>query len=327
MIISKVFACLSDMSFGCNRHKNFAIRGIFYVTVLLCAWTSTRGQNDLRFFDDFEYDVARSGTNVEVHFRAYGWSDVKANNSHFQRGSGYLYTRYDSVRRSRVLVMESLPSINRTPEGFRTSQTDYWLKIGGLPESDLTTVPANVWIQFWTYATPESRFPWRQKVLYPCRGPYPCSRSGGRTDYEWLFAWGSGGYETEPAPPGGRYLALHAWSADYRGDREYPTNRQKLSQNLNKIPLLAGRWYQVRMHIDISGEQGIYEAWIREKDQPWIKVAEWIGDITENFSWPIPENERVGFRVLAMPTTVDGPDDSTTYMDDFVITTNEKELP
>lgn len=67
--------------------------------------------------------------------------------------------------------------------------------------------------------------------------------------------------------------------------------------------------------------------WIREKDQPWEKLAEWIGGVTKDFSWPIPANERVGFRVLAMPTTVNGPEDSTTYMDDFAIATSEQDLP
>lgn len=315
---------MKSMSEILRKHIQI-LRVLALIAIWLITWTRLEAQSGLRFYDDFEYDVPRSTTDAEVAFRAHGWSDVKANNSHFLRGSGYLYTRYDSIRKSRVLVMESLPSISRVPEGSRTGQTDYWVKIGGLPESDLTTIPANVWIQFWTYATPDSRFPWRHKVIYPCRGPYPCSRRDGRTDFEWLFTWGAGGFEGTPAPPGGRYIGLTAWNADFRGTQDY--NRQKLFQNLNKVPLLAGRWYQVRIHVDVSNEQGVYEAWIREKDQPWTKVAEWIGGVTENFFWPIPENERVGFRVLAMPTTVDGPDDSTTYIDDFVIATSEDALP
>lgn len=304
-------------------------RIIYLVAVLSCiglphVLAQKAGQDSAKpvFYDDFEYDVARSAKNAEVAFRAHGWSDVKANNSYFRRGAGYLYTKLDPVRNSRVLVMESLPSTVPTPPGFRAGQTDYWLKFGS-GEAPLTTIPANVWFQFWTYATPESRFAWRDKTLYPCRGPYPCSRRDGRTDYVWLFMWGSGGYETVAAPPGGRFLALHATHADFRGDPEYPTNKEKLFQNLKRIPLLAGRWYQVRIHIDISKEQGVYEVWIRQKDQPWEKVAEWIGGVTKNFSWPIPANERVGFRVLAMPTTVNGPGDSTTYMDDFTIATSE----
>lgn len=294
------------------------------ITVLL-SQTANRQTAKPRFYDDFEYDVSRSATNAEVAFRAKGWSDVKANNSYFRRGAGYLYTKFDPIRKSRVLVMESLPSTVPVPEGFRDSQTDYWLKIGGLPDSDLNTIPANVWFQFWTYATPESRFSRRSKILYPCRGTYPCSRRDGKTDFVWLFGWGSANGEDE-APPGGRFFQFFAWHADFRGDREYPTNRQKLFQNVKKVPLLTGRWYQVKLHIDTSKEQGVYEAWIREKDQPWTKVAEWIGGVTKEFLWPIPANERVGNRVLAMPTTVNGPGDNVVYIDDFTMASSEKEL-
>lgn len=284
-----------------------------------------KAQQDLVFFDDFEYDVSRSATNAEVAFRAHGWSDVKANNSHFRRGAGYLYTRYDAVRKSRVLVMESLLSQAQTPPGFREPQTDYWVKYGS-EDAPLTTIPANVWIQFWTYATPESRFGRRSKTIYPCRGRYPCSRRDG--SFGWLFGWGSFGYETVAAPPGGRFLGLTGEHIDYRGCDEYPTNREKLFQNIKRIPLLAGRWYQVKLHIDVSKEQGVYEAWIREdKDASWTKVAEWIGGVTKDFFWPIPAQERVGFRVLAMPTTVNGTEDSTVFIDDFAIAKSEEALP
>lgn len=285
--------------------------------------TSTVGPtaNTIVFVDAFEYQVDRSHNNAEIAFRAHGWADVKANNSYYRRGSGFLFTQLDSTLGSRVLVMESRPSMSKIPPGWRYAQTDYYLKYGQ-GDGPLTTVPACVWIQFWTYATPESRFSWRDKTLYPCRGPYPCKPG----QLGWLFMWGSGGFETFAAPPGGRFLALQGERADFRGDHEYPTNAQKLFQNVERTPLLAGRWYQVRLHIDVSGEQGIYEAWIRERDKPWEKVAEWIGGVTKNFFWPIPVEERVGFRVLAIPTTVNGPEDSTTLMDDFVIATSEGQL-
>lgn len=127
----------------------------------------------LVLFDGFEYDVARSATDAEQQFRAHGWVDAKANNSYFGRGAGYFYTRVDSLRNSRVLVMESLPSTACNPPNFPNRQTDYWLKYGA-ENAPLNTVPANVWFQFWTYATPESQFD-LSKFIYPCRGPYPCS--------------------------------------------------------------------------------------------------------------------------------------------------------
>lgn len=286
--------------------------------------TETPAPPDAVLFDNFDYEVGRSDTNAEVPFRAHGWTDVKANNSYRSRGGGFLYTQFDPILGSQVLVMESRPSAAPISPGWRYGQTDYYLKYGS-EKAALSTIPANLWIQFWTYATPDSRFARRDKTIYPCRGPYPCQ--GGQLG--WLFMWGSGGfeYETMMAPPGGRYLAVAGEHADYRGDKEYPTNASKLFQNVERIPLLPGCWYQVKLHFDVSGEQGVYEAWIRERGQPWKKVAEWIGGSTPNFFWPIPVQERVGFRVLALPTTVNGPDDSTTYMDDFVLAASEKDLP
>lgn len=79
----------------------------------------------LLLFDDFEYDVDRSATDAEQQFRAHGWTDAKAINSHFGRGSGYLYTRFDPIRNSRVLVMESYPSTAYNPPNFPYRQTDY----------------------------------------------------------------------------------------------------------------------------------------------------------------------------------------------------------
>lgn len=226
----------------------------------------------LVLFDDFEYDVARSATDAEQQFRARGWVDVKANNSHFGRGAGYLYTRFDPIRNSRVLVMESYPSTAASIPSFPYRQTDYWIKYGA-EDVPLNTVPANVWFQFWTYATPESR--WHsQKFIYPCRGPYPCST--GR--FLWLMGYdrenSTGvGDEVIEAPTGGRFILVNADHASYYGGN--PWNRTKLFQNLNMTPLLAGRWHQVRIHVDTSGPQGTYEAWIRERGvSTWTKVSE-----------------------------------------------------
>ncbi|MFN3565351.1 MAG: hypothetical protein ACK4V1_05115 [Burkholderiaceae bacterium] len=279
-------------------------------------------------FDDFEYDVARDATNAEVAFRARGWTDVKAINSHFGRGSGYVYTRFDPVRNSRVLVLESLPSTAPVPPGFTYPQTDYWVKYGGA-DRPLSTVPANVWFQFWIYATPDSRFH-RSKFIYPCRSFYPCTsqQTNGITNFAWLFGWHyvTGPDESRPiqAPEGGWFWSFQAPLANNRAVPEY--NRQKLYQNLDTTPLLAGRWYQVRIHVDTSGAQGVYEVWVRESGQAWRKIAEWIGGVTPNFDWPIPEIERVGNRVFAMPTTVNAVD-STLYLDDFAMATSAAALP
>jgi hypothetical protein len=270
------------------------------------------------FFDDFEYDVNRSLSTARSIFMANGWSHVKAENSTENAGSGYLYTLNNSTRGSRVLVMESVPSMNPPPGDFPHTQTDYYLQYGN--ETGGSAVPANIWIQFWTYATPESRFATRDKTIYPCRGSYPCHPT-------WLFMWGSGGFEGVAAPAGGRYLALEAEGAD-RDTRVNDGNERKLFQNLSRTPLLAGRWYQVRLHMDISGTQGVYEAWIKERGQAsFTKVADWRGGQTANFSWPLSSANRQPFSVLRSPTTVNGPGNSTVYIDDFAIATSQDNLP
>ncbi|MDY6949729.1 MAG: hypothetical protein SXG53_28970 [Pseudomonadota bacterium] len=270
------------------------------------------------FFDNFEYDVNRSLTNGRSIFMSHGWSHAKSENSTESSGSGYLYTLNNSTRGSRVLVMESVPSMNPPPGDFPNQQTDYYLQYGN--ETGGGAVPANIWIQFWTYATPESRFATRDKTIYPCRGAYPCHPT-------WLFMWGSQGFEESRAPSGGRYLALEADGAD-RDTRTNDGNERKLFQNLSNTPLLAGRWYQVRLHMDISGTQGVYEAWIKERGQSsFTKVADWRGGQTANFSWPLSSANRQPFSVLRSPTTVNGPGDSTVYIDDFAIATSADNLP
>jgi hypothetical protein len=274
------------------------------------------------FFDNFEYAVGRACCAALTAFRDKGWDGVKATNSGENGAYGYVYTQPDATLGSRVLVLESRPADAPVPPGFAYGQTDYYLGLGS--ESGAASIPANVWFQFWTYATPESRFSTRDKTLYPCRGYYPCSPG----QWSWLMMWGARGFETTAAPDGGRFLALQGETADFRGAAEYPTNASKLFQNVSKTPLLAGRWYQVKLHMDISRAQGVYEAWIRERGQSaWTKVADWQGGVTPNFSWPIPTEQRTGFRLFRMPTTVNGPGNSTVYIDDFTIANAEADLP
>jgi hypothetical protein len=269
------------------------------------------------FFDDFEYDISRSSTNTISILQQNGWAHAKSENSAERSGSGYLYTRADGTRGSRVLVMESRPSMNPPPGDFPNQQTDYYVQYG---REGGSSVPANIWIQFWTYATPESRFATRDKTIYPCRGSYPCHPT-------WLFMWGAQGFQDSRAPADGRFLALEAQAAD-RDTRTSDGNEAKLFQNVNGTPLLAGRWYQVRLHMDVSGTQGVYEAWIKERGQSsFTKVADWRGGSTANFRWPLNSTDRTPFTMLRAPTTVNGPGDSTTYIDDFAIATSQDNLP
>lgn len=265
------------------------------------------------FRDRFEYAVERTGTSADL-FRQHGYTGVKSENSTERSGSGYLHTRADATLGSRVLVLESHPTMKPPPAGFPYQQTDYYLQLGR--ESGGTAIPANVWFQFWTYATPESRFHTRDKTIYPCRGHYPCHPT-------WLFMWGAQGYEETSGPAGARFLALEADGAD-RDTRVNDGQERKLFQNANHTPLLAGRWYQLKLHIDISGSQGVYEAWIKERGATsWTKVADWRGGQTPNFTWPVAN--RTGYNIVRIPTTVNVAD-NTVYIDDFTIAENEAAL-
>jgi hypothetical protein len=271
------------------------------------------------FIDRFEYDVSRSATNAEQLFAGSGWSGVKAENSNFGRGDGWAYTRTDATLGSKVLVLESRPTDSPPPAGFPYQQTDYWIQRGNESGSGVA-IPANAWIQFWTYATPESRFSTRDKTIYPCRGAYPCHPT-------WLFMWGASGFEDSAAPAGGRYLALEGEGAIRDTRNTGDGNSRKLFQNASKTPLIAGRWYQVRLHIDISGTQGVYEAWIKERGQSgFTKIADWRGGVTANFSWPLPTSQRGAYSVVRIPTTVNA-QNNTVYIDDFVIAGSQEALP
>jgi hypothetical protein len=274
------------------------------------------------FHDSFEYDVSRAATNADVLFGQRGWAGVKAVNSAAARGNGWVYTRVDATIGSRVLVLESNPG--STPmAGMPYSQTDYYLQLGR-EGSTAQVLPANVWIQFATYATPTSRFSTRDKTIYPCSGFYACSWG---PNLGWLFMWGSGGFNTSGDGSARRFLAVEAANADNRGDSEYPTNKSKLKQNLSAVPLAGGVWYDVKLHFDTSGAQGTYEAWVRQRGQStWTKVSDWRGGQTANFFWPIPTDQRRGHTMFRWPTTVNGPGDSTVYLDDFKIAQTDAAL-
>lgn len=281
---------------------------------------------DALFSDNFEYDVLRTATNAGQLF-GQRWYGAKAINSGEAGAGGYLYTRTDSVLGSRVLVLESLPTLNPVP-GWPYGQTDYYLQLGR--ESGPAVIPANAWIQFWTYATPQSRFAPRDKTLYVCRTTYPCTTG----NWTWMLLWGRVGSqyflsEAEYAPLPNRFLALQTEGGSNRNAPEFPDGQESLYQNVSAAQIVGGRWYQVRLHIDTSGPQGTYEAWIKERGASgWTSVAEWIGGVTPNFTWPIPTNHRNGHPMMRLPTTVNGNyGDSTTYMDDFVVSDSLADLP
>lgn len=280
-----------------------------------------------RFFDSFEYDASRSSDPTSV-FLAHGYRHIKATNSNGNGAAGYIYTQPDATRGSRVLVMESRPRDATPPGGWSYAQTDYYLQLG--IEGSADVIPANTWMQFWVYATPDSRIGPTDKVLYVCRDTYPCQTP----NWSWMFLWGRQanqpfGSEAEFAPQGERYIGMVTESANNAAAYEGAWNAKKLNQNLNTMRMVNGRWYQVRMHMDVSGAQGSWEAWIKERGQAnFTKVADWRGGVTPSFTWPLSAAERRGFQMLRTPTTVNGQDgNSTTYWDDFTVANSEADLP
>ena len=300
------------------------------------------------FFDSFEYEAGREDSGVTSVFQSNGWSDVKTQQVTPDRNPlGYIYTTdsvpgyeggmFPGAGSNRVLAMEALPTTLGFYDGPGTfwgnMQTDFYLQLGGA-EQPSGTIPADVWFQFWMYTTGgiTGGFDRGLKFIYPCNGSYPCQSAS------WLMTLGSTSQNPhwselsnagEPVPD--VFLQVRgnnaAWTPGFDAD-------DQIGQTDTSELVLGGRWVLVRMHIDTSGPQGTYEAWLRPMGGSEVKVAEYIGGATPNFDWPI--SNRAGHRVLLMPTTIGSQNvvslypesyDVTFYIDDFTMATSESDLP
>jgi hypothetical protein len=301
------------------------------------ASTGTNGSGgsepgEIVFFDDFEYVVERDVPGARETFQAAGWDWAKSEED--EGGAGYLYTTtsidgfagtFPATGSTRVLALEARPTMYPPPPDFPYPQTDFYLQYGA-EGGPLDTIPANVWIQFWVYladtpSTP-SQFNTRNKFFYPTASvdpPFPSA------DERWLFMNGRQGFEAEAGAPADNFLCMRPPAA-FRSDAD-PVDANKLGQNLSSKQILANEWYLVRLHVDISQSEGVWEAWIRAQSEPeLIKIAEWIGGVTPNFTWSLPEEQRSGPRQLRIPTTVNE-FDSWMYMDDLYFATGPGPLP
>ena len=124
--------------------------------------------------------------------------------------------------------MESRPTEVPRMDGWSYGQTDYYLQLGAEGRPDV--VPANAWIQFWVYATPDSAIGPGDKVLYVCRASYPCQSP----NWSWMFIWGRianqpATTEADFAPVGQRYIGLATESANNRAAFEGAWNAKKLT--------------------------------------------------------------------------------------------------
>lgn len=299
-------------------------------------------------FDDFDYTVARDDSNSTALplFEAAGWGGVKRNPTD-TNALGYIYT-VSSIpgfagsfpgSGARALALEGRPN-NSSDPSFK--QTDYYLQFGDEGTAPIGTIPANVWFQFWiylnSYGSELSTLANRNKFIYQTTDGYPATAG----EEAYLVLPGSRGFEEvrtsgvpSSFPANEMFLAFQPPDADNTNSTEYPTNKTKLYQNLdNTVKILPNEWWLVKIHADVSGDQGLLEAWLQPEGGAFTKVMEWNGGVTSGFTWPTGSNVwRSGHRLLRMPTTENasplsgGDGDNWKYLRDFAIATNESLLP
>ncbi|MEK7703476.1 MAG: hypothetical protein AAB426_00845 [Myxococcota bacterium] len=286
----------------------------------------------LLFFDDFEYEVRRDdAAAASIFVEQGGWSGAKTQQS-YGSGAGYLYT-VDTIPgfagampSGRVLAIEA-----HGQEGG----TDFYLQYGGEDPAYDDAIPADVWFQFWHFTnhsgTQLTQVESRHKWLYPCATAYPCHAN------KWLLSLSAHSYNPLNVTPYGDTTAGGEAFLIARdntvGDINYSIaaswDANKLGQFRADEYLVPNRWSLVKVHFDTSdAASGKWEAWIRPQGGQSVKVAEWIGGTTPDFTWTLPQAG--GHRVLRMPTTIgwtDGLPVSWYYMDDFAMATNEAALP
>jgi hypothetical protein len=309
----------------------------------LCEWPETcDGCSDCRkgcllLFDDFEYPVDRNRAGDAELFTTVGpWDGVKAINSNAARGGGWLYTTASipgysgtmpGVDSNRVLKIEAL-----NIEGG----TDFYLQYGG---SVADTVPADVWFQFWIYINRHaesgelSAVENRHKFIYPATDTWPGWP-------RWLISFSSSSYVPWSYSPfgnpstGGGFIVNRDMDSEGAPvySPEYPDNHWKLGPNHggreeSYIPF--NEWYLVKIHMDTSNaSSGKMEIWLKPHSSQWRKTTEWIGGVTQDFTWSgFDAGGHVGFR---MPTTIgwtNRADGAFYYLDDFAMSSSEDALP
>jgi hypothetical protein len=299
---------------------------------------------DVLFFDDFEYVADRHPASGDAFITEGGWDSFKDMRTSANAG-GYLYTAtsipgfagpFPGARSNRVLCIESRVGTEAPEVSEGWWQTDFYLRYGDEGTAVPGHVPPNLWVQFWMYQNDfgeqASRYNRSDKWIYPTRGNFPA----GENDLSWLLILGTASWEPSNVELGSspdRFIRVQGHLADFTAASEYPTNASKLGPNLDQNGFVArNAWRLVKIHLDTSGEQGVFEAWMRGVGGAWSKVSEWIPGVTPNFSWPIAAPDRVGHRMFAMPTTMNraansGGGDSWTYLDDFALATSEAALP
>ena len=308
------------------------------VAVSLNADDKSRGKQAL-FLDTFEYAVSRDGDTYKS-FVGAGWNYAKANNLGNSGAHGNLYTTdtipgysgpFPGKNSTRVLALEGLA----TSLG---GQTDFYLHFGGDYDDQ---VPADVWFQFWLYTNnyddptdqndQMSRFSNHPKFIYPTKGGYPNRNS------LWII---NGSHESKAplrADTGLDSNEFFFYLADlenisYTGGNKYKNAWKIGQQNLDEH-IIPNRWALIKIHIDTSTVNPVYEQWIKPMGGEWVKVAEWIQGVTPGLNWTIAPDDVGGHKAFRMPTTQNPcrnkklSCDNWQYLDDFAMATSEEQLP
>ena len=291
------------------------------------------------FFDDFNYAVARGSSAAGTTFNSQGgWAQTKCNgnadNAVGQEGGGlYLYT------------VTSIPDLSLAwPNGVAralciecpvgvASQTDSYLQLGG----GANYIPGNVWFQWWQLtaatATQPSQIHTRNKWLYPTQDTYPSNSN------RWMLQIGN--HSSNPfnvAPYGNpsdgeqflvirdHFVGTPLYALADSGDED------KLGHTTISEYLVPNRWNLIKIHFNTStASNNSFEAWIKAYGGSFVKVAEWIGGTTPNFTWTQADSGG-GHSQLRIPTTIPGNNVATfypqwTYLQDFAMATSEAALP
>lgn len=293
------------------------------------------------FQDDFEYAVGRTDSDKATPFTAAGWSSVKSNPA--QTGAcGYIYTTtsitgfsgsFPGTSSSRVLAMEFLPYSLDCQVETNWWQSDLYLQIGGESASQ-STIPPNMWLQYWMYINNSGtqQTTWDShgtKWLYPCIDGAPTC-SGNNVSYLYLLKPYSYNSYLQTSTGANIYAVVEGVGAVYTPGDPEPCG-DCLGHNVASGTglLSANQWILVKIRIDISGSQGIYQEWHRTVGGSFVQVADWRGGVTSNFTWPLSgmnSNRTTGQKSMKFGTTWNNTD-GWIYVDDFVMATTEGDLP
>lgn len=304
-------------------------------------------------FDGFDYEVGQteSSTTAEPKFVAAGWAGCKRKPT--EANSFEMWTVTQAEMEAACGYTGALPGVGSRCLKIHADTVnadtgrEVYLQYGN--GSVANAIPADVWFQFWYFipnvAGEVSALQKRHKLLYPTNNNYPS------TSDKWLVSLSGNPYST--LKEGGTYSSGNGYPFDadqneVSDDSETFVIMRDVSdgsivsstgdptgavgpnlQALSGAYMAANQWHLVKVHIDTSNSSsGKLEIWLRPYGGSFRKVSEWIGGVTENFTWS--GFSAGGHSMMRMPSTIGWFDDGSDYyyyMDDFAMAASEADLP